>query len=325
MFIHYEDRAIVADGRRYPHDGTRQGRSAAISQAEQDAARLDAALKERSLRERGVAPTLQELRRRTYDLPETRGPHEISCDKLVAAGAQFNPYTARIAAIKAQRIQSPELPALEAKAAAWSPPTPVEPTPEASPFATAIADLLSKPGHTPEDRARTDRLVARLRDAETGWQQQQAREAETKARAERPEFSNALKNARAVHDEAVLMGTAPESFVQGAASRLKALEATGDVDAYWRDARAAEAALNAHYDSKEAEFKKRETETAAEKAAALSRLPVAPPAVEDPPKSAIEQALTPPVPKDLYAAAQERMSFAHQNKPADKPAEGQQP
>jgi hypothetical protein len=292
--IHFKDRAIVtADGREYPHNGTPGDRRRAIAEAQSQIALQHEASNRRSIAERGRPATPSELER-GWQPDEKRGPHEIACDKLAANGAQFNPYSARLSALRASRTESREIEALESKAASWMPPAPVEAKADESPFAVAIASLLEKPGYTREEIASTERQVNALRTAEDRWKDERAREAEAKARAERPEYVNAVANGEAAHRAAELLPNVPQNFVNGAAARLKALKETGDTEAYWRDTRAAEKELNLYFDQKEAEFKQREINLAADKAAALSRLPVTPPVVEAPPVSSIEQALTPP-------------------------------
>jgi hypothetical protein len=291
--IHFKDRAVVtADGKEYPHDGSPGDRRRAIAEAQAHIELQHEASNRRSIAERGRPATPRELAH-GWTPDDLRGPHEQQADAL-AATAPYNVYQARLDILKAQRINSKEIPALEAKAASWTPPAPVEAKADDSPFAVAIASLLEKPGYTREEIASTERQVNALRTAEDRWKEERAREAEAKARAERPEYVNAVENGEAAHRAAELLPNIPQNFVNGAAARLKALKETGDTEAYWHDTRAAEKELNLYFDQKETEFKQREINLAADKAAALSRLPVAPPVVEAPPVSSIEQALTPP-------------------------------
>ncbi|HEY3969422.1 MAG TPA: hypothetical protein VGM05_33020 [Planctomycetaceae bacterium] len=259
----------------------------ALAEIQQEADQIEAAAQARGQRELGRPLTPKEVLN-GFQTPETRGPHEIAADRQAAAGCQFDPYAARLAVMKSQGITSKEAAALEAKSAAFVPQTPAPAAPETSPYATAIAALESKPIG---DKASTDRQIANLRRADEAWKQDQAREAELKARAERPEFINAVANSEASYRTAQLLPNVPEAFVTGAAERMKALKATGDVAKYFADTRAAETALNEHFDSIKADFNKKQAQLDADRKAALSTSPVEVPVVEAPPPTVIEQAL----------------------------------
>jgi hypothetical protein len=215
---------------------------------------------------------------------------EMECDRIAQTSA-FNPYSARLDIIRSQRVNSREVEALTAKAAAWTAPV-VAPDSSVNHFASAIASLEAKPGNTPAERASTQRQVDLLRTAESKWLDEQAREAAAEARAARPEYINAVENSAAVAAYLANVATAPQSLVTAAHERAKALKASGDVDAYWRDTRAAEKALDQHYTDIENKFDEEKKQHEADKAAALSRLPVAP-VVEAPPPtpSVIESTL----------------------------------
>jgi hypothetical protein len=303
--IHFKDRSVATgDGKEFPHDGTPGDRRRAISEAQQHIARVQEASNRRSLAERGRPATLHELEY-GWKPDDPRGPHERQADTL-AATVQYNPYQARLDILKAQRITSKEIPALEGKAASWQPPAPVEVNAEESPFAGAIASLLARPGATPAEKQLTEKQVANLRAAEDRWKQDQAAEAELKLRQADPLFLNAVQNAESAHRAAELLPNIPQGFVNGTADRLKTLKESGDVDAYWRDTRAAEAELNVYFDKIDAEYKARGVKNEEDRKAALSRLPVEAPQPVEPPKSAIEQALTggsttPPAPEANHA------------------------
>ena len=163
--IHIKDRAVVtAAGKTFPYDGSPQDRRRAIQEAQADIALRGDALIKRSLAERGRPPSDKEMRDGRYEPPEKRGSAEIDCQRLLDQGAQYNVWQARADALRASRTNSSELGRLDELAASWVPPPAVVAVP-VSAYDTAIASLLAKPGHTSEERAVTDRAIARLREA----------------------------------------------------------------------------------------------------------------------------------------------------------------
>lgn len=296
MMLHFHDRAVVrSDGKSYSHDGSPQDRRRAIAEAQADIALYGDALTKRSIAERGRPPSDREMRDGRYEPPDNRGPHEKQADSL-SATAQYNPYSARLSILKSQRIDSKEIPALEAKALAWTPPV-IEAAPVESPWDTAIAALQRQPGHLPEERAMTERTIARLREAGEREKQDQAKAAELQARFETDDFKNSVLNGESVAKLALLPNV-PQSFVERANARLAKLKETGDTATYWRDTRAAESELNQHFDSIAKSFDEKKVTLLSDRQAALSMLPVSPPVVVEPPKSIIEQALMPKSPEN---------------------------
>ena len=296
LIIHHEDRAYTtSDNRRYPHDGSSAGRRQALAQLAQDTSLQQEASNRRSLQERGRPCTPQELENgwRPDDL---RGPHEQQADDQ-AKNSPFNPYDARLQILKAQRINSKEIPALEAKAAAWTPPV-IEAASAESPYDTAINSLLAKPGHTSEERASTERQIANLRVAGDKWKQDQAREQQVKAFESMPERVNALENARATLRMAELIPAIPSFHLEASRRNLQALEKSTDADggvaAFWAQQRKDNVVLHAHQDQAKADWTARGEQHAREMKEALSLAPVEAPVVVEPVKSAIELALSPP-------------------------------
>jgi hypothetical protein len=292
--IHFKDRAVVtADGREYPHDGTATDRRRAIAELQADIALQHEASNRRSIAERGRPCTPTELAN-GWKADDLRGPHERQADDQVRDSA-FNPYEARLQILKAQRINSKEIPALEAKAASWTPPVIVA-APAESPYDMAINSLLTKPGHTSEERASTERQVAALRAAGDKWKQDQEKAAQAKAFDAMPERVNALENGAATLRMAELIPAIPSWHLEASKANLLALknstDADGGVKAYWAQQRKDNAALYAHQDAQKADWTKRGEQHDADMKAALSLAPVEAPVVVEQPKSAIEQALT---------------------------------
>lgn len=290
--IHFHDREVIADGKSFPHSGSPQDRRRAIAEAEAHLALKADALEKRSLLERQRPLSDKERRDGRYEPVETRGPAEIQCQQLLDQGATYNVFQARADAIRATRTNSAELTRLDELAASWTPPV-VAPGVSESAFDVAIAAVQRKPGFTQAERDSTDRQIAALRAAGDKAKQDQAREAELQARFETDDFKNSVLNGESVAKLALLPNV-PQSFVERANARLAKLKETGDTATYWRDTRAAEAELNAHFDSIEKHYDDKKVVLLSDKKAALSMLPVSPPVVVEPPKSIIEQALMPP-------------------------------
>jgi hypothetical protein len=210
--------------------------------------------------------------------------------------ASYNVAEARLAICKSQNIQSKEIPRLEQMAAEYVPNV-AAPAESVSPYDVAIASLQEKPG-LPEDRARNDLIVNRLREAGDKWKQDQAREAQVKAFESMPERINALENARATLRMAELIPAIPSFHLEASRQNLLALEnstdADGGVKAFWAQQRKDNIALHAHQDQQKADWTKRGEQHDADMKAALSLAPVEAPVVVERPKSAIETALMPP-------------------------------
>jgi hypothetical protein len=162
----------------------------------------------------------------------------------------------------------------------------------------AINSLLSKPGHTSEEKASTERMLTNLRAAGDKWKQDQAREQQVKAFESMPERVNALENARATLRMAELIPAIPSWHLDASRQNLKALEnstdADGGVAAFWAQQRKDNVALHAHQDQMKADWTARGEQHAREMKEALSLAPVEAPIVVAAPKSAIELVLSPP-------------------------------
>ncbi len=199
--------------------------------------------------------------------------------------------------LRSQRIDSKEIPALEAKAASWTPPV-IEATAPESPYDVAINALLQSPGHTPGERASTETQVAALRAAGDKWKQDQAREAQVKAFESMPERINALENARATLRMAELIPAIPSFHLEASRRNLQTLEKSTDADggvaAFWAQQRKDNIVLHAHQDQQKADWTAKGEKHAADMKEALSLAPVEAPVVVEPVKSAIELALSPP-------------------------------
>jgi hypothetical protein len=292
-------------GTVFSHDRSPAGRRQALLDLQDEASRASTALQARAITELGRPLTPQEARQGRFDPPDTRGPHEKQCDEL-ARTAAFNVYQARLDILRAQGIATKEIEALTIKAAAFVPATPPPAEAPVSPYDVAIQSLTAKPGHTPAERAATARQIAHLRDANAKWQAEQEREVQAKARDADPLRINAIENAEAGLRASQLLPNVPQSHVNGCAERLQALrdstDADGGVAAYWAGERKAAAELDAHFERIEKQFDEKKATLLSDRKAALSRLPVEPPAATPaPPKSAIETTLAPNDPPEQEA------------------------